>query len=225
MPRAVLILSFVMLAPAFALEGTPKPETNSIKPELTEADRVALDRLFEKLESAFNANKLEAIAETIFPSGEKVRILEALKRELAGVEYSQLQIEKAEPDYRIGAHRLSVDVTLRYKLHYRDDNRPLVENHTIQTFIVHQRPSGEFAVVSSSLFDNMGKRGGWSQVFWTGLWTVIVVCLALGFWVWMGSVMWMARPRSSVWRVAAFIPGGVLVFLLVRYLPARWKRK
>src|SRR5262245_58765009 len=96
MSRAFLLLSLFVVAQSIAFAGTPKPEPNAAKPELSEADHVALDKLFEKLEAAFNSNKLDAIADTIFPSGEKTRILDALKRELAGVEYSQFQIEKAE---------------------------------------------------------------------------------------------------------------------------------
>ena len=215
-----------MLLSLPAFSGAAKPDVQPAKPELTDADRASLDALCERIEAAFNTNSAEAIGVIVAGGAEKTRILESLKREFLEVEYSAFQIDKADPEYRISKNRISVDVTLRYKLTYRDGSHPTVENSTIQTFVVHRKVNGEYMLITSSFFDNMGRRNSGTRLFLDGFGAIMVLFVLLAFWVWTGMAAWMMRPRSVFWRWAVFVPlAGPLLFFLIKILPGWFKRK
>ena len=223
---AGLLCAVFLLCASHASAAVPAPEIQPAKPELSDSERAALDALFEKFEAAFNTNSAEAVALVLVPGAEKNRLLAILNREFTEVEYSFFQIEKADPEYRIGKNRLSIDATLRCKIAYRDGSRPAVDNLTIQNFTLHKRVSGEFLILNSSFFENMGKRGGGTRLFLDGFAAIGVLFALLVFWVVMGLGAWSERPRSVLWRAAVFIPVlGPLLFFFVRYLPQVLRRK
>lgn len=222
---AGLLCAVFFLCAGNSNAAAPVAEAQPAKPELSETERAALDALFEKFETAFNANSAEAVALVLVPGAEKTRLLGILNREFSEVEYSFFQIEKADPEYRIAKNRLSIDATLHCKIAYRDGSRPAMDNLTIQNFTVHKRVNGEFLILNSSFFENMGKRGGGTRLFLDGFAAIGVLFALLVFWVVMGLGAWSERPRSVFWRAAVFIPIlGPVLFFFVRYLPQALRR-
>jgi hypothetical protein len=208
----------------------PSP-TLDTKPVLTETDLAALQTVFETLGDAFTARDPQKVEALLIGGSDRTRIVESVKREFAEARYSEFRvIGPVEPDYRLTQRRHSVQVRLQFQLVYLHEDRQadaprVVQNDQYYEFVVHRNDKGQFRIVSSSFFDNLGRHsGGLSGILANGMLMVTSALTLLAFWIWMASyVLWM-RPRRPVWRFVVFWlpPFGAVAFFFFCWIPRWW---
>ncbi|MEI6233107.1 MAG: hypothetical protein WCT04_08640 [Planctomycetota bacterium] len=225
------VVSLLLCTAMTVHAGTRRPDPKPAQPALSDDDLDSIHTVLTKMGDVFLKGNAKAMKGLLTESIERDSIITTLKREFQEASYVDFQIERPKADDSLSDIRHSVDATIRVKIVYRDDARPpdarrAIENTTFQNFIVQREPNGTFTIVNSTFFDNMGRRSGGMVLFVRALTALMLVCAMLGFWVWMASVAWWIRPRTTLWRVAMFLPPiGPLVFFFVAYLPEKLKKK
>ena len=224
---AVLLSGSITCARA----GTPRPEPQPAKPELTDDDLSAIDEMFDKVSDGFLRGDAETVKRVLAESDERNEITRILKQEFKEAQYLDFRVGKVNPDSSIPPNRHSLDATIRTKLLYIDDphspdSRKPIENTTFQNFIVQRYPDGPFKIVNSSLFDNMGRRRTGMSVYIRAAQFIMLVLALLAVWVTVGYSAWAMRPKSVAWRCVAVVPGvGTLLFLIYRFWPKKQKER
>ena len=217
-------------APLACAETAPKPNDFPAA-DLTDDDLDDLETLFAKLGDAFKKGDADEAAELLAGSGEKPRIVDSLKREFAEARYLEFRASRPLQESQISRNRYSVEVTLRWKLLYLNDARPAdlrtpVENTIFHSFVMQRTVKGDFKIVNSLFFANLGRRGSGMHLFADFVFIVICAIVALAIVVWMGSEAWSLRPRSHFWRLITLLPViGALLYFFIKYLPGKFGRQ
>jgi hypothetical protein len=226
-PLSFCILNFAFfIAPAAQAAAKREPQVLAA-PSLTPEEMTGVAALFKLLAAAFTANDPEACMALFAPGlPDAARIRGNLDREFQRSRYLEFGILQIVPDDKLREDVHSVDVVLRYRLLKRNrppDKQQVIEDSNTYTFVVLKLKDGSFALRSSPVFDTVGQRQGLGVVAGAVL-AAIVICAAVGFWVWMGWEAFRARPRSRLWRVLVFLPllGAAAYFVWV-YLPNLFK--
>ena len=217
-----------MFLPVTALGGTPAQDKDPTEAELSDADLDALRALFDKLGDGFLRGDAGVVGELLAPGPDKTRIIDTLQHEFSDAKYIEFRAEQLLPDpYTLdgpnAANRYSVDATLRYRLQFLNDpQRKPVENRIFHNFIVQRAKSGEFKIVNSSFFVNMGQRSSGMRTYLNLVLYGIGVLVLMLIWVWGAADAWSLRPRNTFWR---WISGGVPVIGSVAFFIAKSRLK
>ncbi|HLX60094.1 MAG TPA: hypothetical protein VKX17_02315 [Planctomycetota bacterium] len=210
---------------------TPVKPADFQRVDLTDDDLDDLDALFAKLGDAFKKGDANDAAELLAGSSDKTRIVESLKREFAEARYLEFRAARPLQESQLSRNRYNVEVTLRLKFIYLNDARPAdlrtpIENTIFHEFVVQRTVKGDFKIVNSQFFNNLGRHESGMHFLADMVFIAICAIVALAIVVWMGLEAWTLRPRSRLWRGVVMLPLiGALFFFFVKYLPGKFRRK